>query len=185
MPKSPVSLTPTSCCTLLTVSHLTCPVPLDRTQIQLTRKHRVTYLGNSQHTYIGARGGGTISRSQESSNDAADTLSEYSPVNLNKMVKYLFCKTLRKKKSVPVLPVDGMYWRGCGPRQTSAGVIITDGLDDTSHDGAQHSQHPGKRDNWQTPLACQKLLTINNPTCTMHKINFTIFLPGPTVVSCC
>lgn len=98
MPKSPVSLTLTSCCTLLTVSHLTCPVPLDRTQIQLTRKHRVTYLGNSQHTYIGARGGGTISRSQESSNDAADALSEYSPVNLNKMVKYLFCKTLRKKK---------------------------------------------------------------------------------------
>lgn len=86
----------TSCCTLLTVSHLACPVPLDRTQIQLTRKHCVTYLGNSQHTYVGARGGGTISRSQESSNDAAEALSEYSPVNLNKMVKYLFCKTLRK-----------------------------------------------------------------------------------------
>lgn len=98
-PWIPSILAPTSCRTLMTVSHLTCPIPFDRTQLQLTWKHSVTYLGNSQHTYIGAWGGGTISRSQESGNDAADTFSEDSPVNMNKMVKYLYCKTRRKMQN--------------------------------------------------------------------------------------
>lgn len=86
------------------------------------------------------------------------------------MFKYRFRKTQKKShKWVPILPVDRMYWRGCGPRQTSASIIITNGFYYTSHDGAQHSQHPGKSDDWQTPLACNKILTINAHTSPMHR----------------
>lgn len=82
---------------LLTVLHSTCSIPFDQTPKQLPRKHLFSYLGNSQNTYIRARGGRAISSSQESGNNATDALSEDSPVNLKKMVKYLFLQDPKEK----------------------------------------------------------------------------------------
>lgn len=149
------------------------------------------YLCDSQDAYIWTGGSRAISCPEKTIQHTGNAFYKYSPAETKKHHNYSSDQTVNclgclwrttevweqiREVEKQRLPVDGVDGRRRSTRQPSAGVVISNWLDDAGHHSAHHTDHTCSRHRGNAPLDCRgKTCWYFYPSsCLMPTLNFHI-----------